>query len=175
MPVWLDASTICHDSLKAESAHFIAENALLLHPEIDTPTEFLSCCLDDSNEICLQGIDEQGRGQYTINCCKLNRYAVAISRKNMIQNELVDWFRKEVADYVEAPQGEVSLLRGLCQVIAMFDNNSRDDTKEHCLLRQFMCTNAHNFIAIVLPHVQSEQHYIVSHAAQIYLPPRHTS
>lgn len=67
---------------KANSKSFLAEKPLILHPEIDSPEEYLYFTKDGfihSDEI---------RGEYTISICQLNRGSLVLRRK-----DIVDRFR----------------------------------------------------------------------------------
>lgn len=87
---------------KIDSPELEAEMPLLLHPEVDKPgkhLEFLS-----SGEV--KGISSKGRN--TIDICQLNRFALVLTRKQIIKNYL-EKIRKHLDGFITKKIGKETL------------------------------------------------------------------
>ncbi|MGJ1503103.1 hypothetical protein [Sphingobacterium multivorum] len=93
MPTFLSNGKINLNLNKANSKPLIDEKPYLLHPEIDKPELFFEFELDSSGEgVRLKGIDGDGRGNKTIEICKLNRQELRLHR----QREVIDPFVESI-------------------------------------------------------------------------------
>ena len=136
------------DSLAA-SAILLAEQAYLLHPEIDNPVDFLGFSID-SIGVSIVGLEE--RGIQTIKICNLNREYVRLARK---QNVLDDFIGFINTIFELNRQGKLSSLSSAFKIAFDSANNKAQNSKlEHTLLRQFMLKNQESFDSIVLPQLE---------------------
>ncbi|HNI43367.1 MAG TPA: HNH endonuclease [Chitinophagales bacterium] len=76
------------DECNAHCQNLLAENADLLHPEIEDPMDFLQFSKEKIG-FFVEGTTAHRRANYTINLCKLNRTALAIEQRKKIYDTVL--------------------------------------------------------------------------------------
>jgi len=149
---------------KAYSKPLIDEKPYLLHPEIDKPELFFEFELDSSGEgIRLKGIDADGRGNRTIEICKLNRQELRLHR----QREVIDPFIESIeASFYMLSKGEIDDNRFVNEIMNQLDTLKRNATiekKSHTLLRKYIISDESKFDSIILPFISiSIRHILIA-------------
>lgn len=85
-PTWLPKRIILVSYMKASNAYLLAEDPLLLHPEVDNPAGYLGFRphpLRTGFEI--YGLDAAGRGAKTAEVCYLNRQDLLAGRLDILK------------------------------------------------------------------------------------------
>lgn len=156
LPNILNNGEIDLNSNKASRKPLIDEKPYLLHPEIDKPEFFFEFELDSSGEgIRLRGIDADGRGDKTIEICKLNRQELRLHR----QREVIDPFVESIeASFVRLINGEID-DNGFANEITIqlntLKSNASIEKKSHTLLRKYIISDENKFKSIILPFLNN--------------------
>lgn len=146
----------------ASQPPLLTEHPFLLHPEIDNPDEYLGFIIDPENEgIKIIGLDDDERGEKTIEICNLNRPDLKIARQNVV----VYHFQKAVeATFALFKNDEEMLVRHLSVEIYKLHKLAKDETLQHTLLQKYIVKNQQNFENLVLPYLSEEIREIVLEA-----------
>lgn len=144
------------ESFKASNKPLIDEEPYLLHPEIDLPEDYFGFEIDNEFKgIRICGIDERGRGEQTINICKLNRHNLLLQRVEIV----IDDFRRSVKGvfdkYANGRYNEDQLILIIENLIEGLIHKSNDDVLSFTLLRKYIVRNSANFEKIVLPFFEN--------------------
>lgn len=155
-PIFLANGDIDLNLNKADSKPLIDEKPYLLHPEIDKPELYFEFELDPSGEgIRLKGIDIDGRGNRTIEICKLNRQELRLHR----QREVIDPFIEAVeASFGRLINGDIDnngFANEINNQLNTLKYNASAEKKSHTLLRKFIIVDENKFVSIILPLLNS--------------------
>lgn len=154
-PPVLDDNTLVLEACKAANSPLADEKPYLLHPEVDHPEKYLAFELDQHGEgIRLTGIDPDGRGNETIQICKLNRREVTLDRVERVIDEFKDavhcLFFQLQADEVT----ETGFHDGILFQLRLLHDRSLKEDKTHTFLRKYIVASVDNFEKIVLPFLE---------------------
>lgn len=172
-PVLLLAGNLDPAHSAASGGFLLAEQPLLLHPEIDHPQNFLAFeWAVDGVGIYIKGIDgEQGRGEVTIRICDLNRKYLRLSRDleiaGFIKN-LNNGLKLVANDTLEAS----SLPRYYELIFSQAQEDAQNPRRMHSLLRTFILQNEQNFAAIILPRIAENGRELVREAFRAFVEAR---
>ena len=145
---------------KAQVWPLIDEKPYLLHPEIDNPDDFFEFEIDSEHKgIRIKGVDAAGRGEKTIEICKLNRQELLLDRKDAVIDDFLEGVRGAFKNFGD---DEDELLNRLEEAVALLKDKSVDDTKTHTLLRQYIVSSIANFNQIMMPFLRPKARTLVS-------------
>ncbi|MGN7886459.1 hypothetical protein [Dyadobacter sp. 22481] len=169
-PISLSADgSIPEQGFSAVEKPFLAEQAYLLHPEIDDPSKFLGAKIDDKLKgINLIGTDGKNmRGERTINICNLNRSDLQIARLKLVKG-----FAKSIIGVFEMLKNGIIQNENLQQVLniqfSQFKEDANDIEAEYTFVSSFILSDVDNFRTIVLPLLVAEIRPIVLKAFTNY-------
>lgn len=156
LPTFLANGKIDLNLNKANSKPLIDEQPCLLHPEIDRPELFFKFELDSSGEgIRLEGIDPEGRGNKTVEICKLNRQELRLHR----QREVIDPFIEAVeASFGRLINGDIddnSFANEITIQLNTLKYNATVEKKSHTLLRKYIIADENEFVSIIFPFLNN--------------------
>ncbi|MCT4600045.1 MAG: hypothetical protein N4A32_04025 [Marinifilaceae bacterium] len=150
------------EKFKANKSPLIDEKPYLLHPEIDNPDLFFEFVLDDNHKgIRIKGIDNEGRGNKTIEICKLNRQEVVLDRKKLIVDDFSDVVRSVFYELSNQSINEEEFSKFLSIIIKGFFAKAKDEKLSHTLLRKFIIKSSENFKSIIIPFLPDKVQDIV--------------
>lgn len=156
LPTFLANGKIDLKLNKADSKPLIDEKPYLLHPEIDKPELYFEFELDPSGEgIRLKGIDADGRGNKTIEICKLNRQELRLHR----QREIIDPFVESIeASFVRLSDGDIDdngFVNEITTQLNTLKFNATVEKKSHTLLRKYIISDENKFVSIIFPYLNN--------------------
>ncbi|MCZ8091098.1 hypothetical protein [Flavobacterium sp.] len=151
---------------------FLGEKPLMLHPEIETNfLNYFSFTVDDDlSGITIVGIDDDERGNGTINICNLNRWE---TRKDRLQSVIKDFIssNKVIVEKLKINRINESLFKQMLENnIQKLYNDCDDLLLNHTLLRKFIVSSPANFNSIILPFTDDNFKEIISTAFENYTP-----
>jgi hypothetical protein len=154
---------------RAHTTPLLEEMPYLLHPEIDHPEAFFAFVLDSNGEgIRITGIDEQLRGQRTIEICLLNRLELRLDRVERVISDFKDGVHGLLLE-LQANQIDQTQFRSqLLQCIHLLHTLSLREEKTHTYLRKYIVRTVENFKDIVIPYIDPLAADIVSEAFLLY-------
>jgi uncharacterized protein (TIGR02646 family) len=148
-------------SIKASNPPLIEEIPCLLHPEIDDTELFFEFEVDPKIGIRIVGIDAEGRGNSTIEICKLNRQELRIDRHQQIVLEFVEAVHSAFAELNRGIISEEQFLDRLSDILNFLKKKSEFETFPFTFLRRYVVKSEHNFKKIMFPFLDSGCHRIV--------------
>lgn len=142
---------------KANNRPLKDEIPMLLHPEIDKPEDYFEFEIDSKGEgIRIKGKDALGRGEKTIEICRLNRQELRLAR----QQDIIDPFVEAInALFLKVENGsltEVDFKNQIETHLETLKHNARDPKKTHTFLRNYIIENEVNFNKVVLHFMQGK-------------------
>lgn len=145
------------ETFKAASSPLADERPLLLHPEVDRPEDYFAFEVGPAGEgIRIVGIDAGGRGEGTIQLCKLNRQEITLDRVEAV----VDYFKVAVhCLFAQLQAGEINeteFQRDLLQQLRLLKAFSLAEDKTHTYLRKYIVRSIDNFERIMLPFLDEK-------------------
>jgi len=172
-PKFLGDGGLNLDSFKANATELLKEKPYLLHPEIDKPEVYFKFeVLEDEVGILIDGIDDEKRGETTIEICLLNREEVVLSRQRMIHEEFIKRINAIYNRYGISSSDkydEFKLLENLENEIIDLAANSCCEKATHTHLRKYITSTSDNFKQIVGPFILEDiKELIFAIAEQIY-------
>lgn len=138
----LDDGTFNFTEFRANSSVLLAEQSILIHPEIDEPKNFFIFKPDGE----IKGIDDAGRGKKTIEICDLNREDLVIARKKIIDDFLVD-LKVQVVAYEKTEISLHEFARCIKNILAKIYQRTLPEN-EFSRLYFFMFNKFHLFFAV---------------------------
>jgi len=113
---------------RADSAFLLAEGALLIHPEIENPEDYLTMLFDGR----LSAIDNNSKGLATIDVCKLNRDHLQLEKRKAT---IDDYCRKMIDNVLHV--GRVIVEHNIARtdrkpLLLMFLEPTFNDIKANC-------------------------------------------
>lgn len=150
---------------RADNSPLVNEIPYLLHPEIDKPEDFFEFEIDPNNDgIRLKGIDENNRGNNTIEICKLNRQELRLERRENVIDGFCDTLN---CYFIQFENKEITIKKLVDKIIDQINiliNQSKDEKKTHTFLRKYIILNRYNFNQIVIPFIEPKLKIIVQSA-----------
>lgn len=150
------------------STYLISEQPVLLHPEIDQPTNFLTVRPTRRRDgYRLLGIDPQQRGTQTISICQLNRKSLQLDRLTIVQNMAnsiqlaYDWLTSSQVTPEQFPQLLAAIFR-------QWDQAAADDKLSLTLVRRVAVSSPALFRQVVVPLLLKSQVKLVTQAFAAY-------
>jgi uncharacterized protein (TIGR02646 family) len=131
----------------------LGENAMLLHPELDQPAQFLKFTLDAKRTgLRLLGRDRTGRGKETVSICKLNREPLRLHRLEIMQSMGLEV--DVLFGFIESCGLDVSQYpAAFLTLFSSWHSASLNDLRTHTLLRRQALATLPNFRRLLLPFV----------------------
>lgn len=164
-PTFLHDNTLNEDSNKANNNPLRLENPYLLHPEVDDPVVFFKFKnANDGTGIRIIGIDQQGRGERTIEICKLNRMELTLDR---VHNVIDPFIESIEAVFVLLSRNEITkegFINSILNQINVLKLQANNVEKTNTLLRKYIIKDQTNFDEIVIPYLATGCQSIVSEA-----------
>ena len=139
----------------------IAEQPMLLHPEIDThaPT-----CFAFSNKGKMKGVDKEGRGKATIKICNLNRRNLIFRRQKYFDEYL--WRIKDALDLFRRNIINNDVLLQFLKITFLRMEKWNSPNQEYSLFGKYAIEN---FSKIALPLLPKEYRATVKEAHQRFI------
>lgn len=151
-PALPQGSPLPLEDFKAFNPPLINENPFLLHPEVDHPENYFCFKSDATGKgIRLQGIDAEGRGEKTIEICKLNRNELTLDRVESVISPFKVSIECLFVELADQKITEEAFARDLLLLIRTLTKYSQIHDKTHTLLRKYIVASSDNFEEIVLP------------------------
>jgi uncharacterized protein (TIGR02646 family) len=158
--------TLC----KASLSPLLDEKPYLLHPEVDKPEDYFEFELDPKGEgIRIVGIDEEGRGEKTIEICLLNRHELKLDRVERVIDDFKDALHCLFAQLDNGEINENQFVDRIIHNIELLYQRSRQNDKTHTYLRKYIVASVGNFEKIVLPFLDSRIRSIVLEALNLLI------
>lgn len=150
---------------KASVAPLLNEKPSLLHPEVDKPENYFAFKLDPDGEgIRIVGIDEDGRGESTIQICLLNRLEIRLDRVERVIDEFKEAIHCLFAQLDNGQIDDSQLVDYIKHNITLLHERSQNEDKTHTYLRKYIIATTENFEKIVIPFLNSKARNIVLEA-----------
>lgn len=151
----------------ADSDFLLNEQPYILHPEIDNPEEFFNFKIDENKKgIKINGFDEKGRGNKTIDACVLNREELILDRQERVIDDIVE----SILSILD-PEIPNEIKKRLFEIkINNLSQKAENPELNHTLLRKFIISKPDNFKKIIQPYFETEnQKHIISEIADQFL------
>ena len=156
MPTFLSNGKINLNLNKANSKPLIDEKPYLLHPEIDKPELFFEFELDSSGEgVRLKGIDGDGRGNKTIEICKLNRQELRLHRQREVIDPFVESIEASFVRLINCDIDDNNFANEIVNQLNTLKRNATIEKKSHTLLRKYIISDENKFVSIILPFLNN--------------------
>lgn len=151
-PIFLLNQELDLDENRITSIPLDKEKPFLLHPEKDNPEDFFEFEIDSEGVgIRIKGIDDDGRGDKTIEICALNRQELRLERVEKV----IDSFKIAIeCIYTMHEDGEYSLEEFVDHVILQIKilvKHSKNEKATHTFLKKYIVADINNFEKIVIP------------------------
>lgn len=154
-----------------QSAHtnlLIAERPYLIHPEIDEPANYLGFEIDPEGVgIKIIGIDQEGRGDRSIQICDLNRRYLKLNRWEIL-DPVIKALNKGIDLFETGALDEIALKGYFKITFEQIDADINDVQKTHTLLRKYAFGNIQQFKTIILPKIAQNAQAIILEAFKYY-------
>ncbi len=132
---------------KADVFPLINEKPFILHPKIDNTQEYLDFKIDENYtgiEIIgtdkIEDLEFTGRGEATINICKLNRPELKIDRYNKVIKDVVDEFYKTFQILQISKHSELDYEKAFNFDFDKINKNSNQIDSELLTFRKLNCS-----------------------------------
>jgi uncharacterized protein (TIGR02646 family) len=150
------------DKNKANNSPLIDEKPMLLHPEIDKPESYFEFELDKTGEgVRLKGLDPDGRGEKTIEICKLNRQELRLNRQRDVIDPFIEAVQASLSKREENKITDLELIEEIEVELKALHRHSLIEKKTHTLLRNYIIKERDNFERIILPYFSAKVRNIV--------------
>jgi hypothetical protein len=154
-----------------QSAHtnlLLAERPYLIHPEIDDPANYLGFEIDPEGVgIKIIGIDQEGRGERSIQICDLNRRYLKLNRLEILDHD-IKALNKGIHLFETGNLDLLTLKEYYKITFEDIDADINDVQKTHTLLRKYAFGNIEQFKTIILPKIAQNAQAIILEAFKYY-------
>jgi uncharacterized protein (DUF2344 family) len=153
---------------KADSLTSLSETPLLLHPEIDDPEEHIE--VSATGELVKK--NNSIKGESTINICKLNRDALILSRKAIIDNfakelmKAATYIRQGIKEKRVTKKNFITEIENVFSKLFNLLNEKRSRKKELSIVARCMLKKFNLFFIQSLP--EGDQKGIITIAFKIF-------
>jgi len=153
----------------AHAAELKAENAYLLHPELENPMDFLQFDLQKIGYF-MQDTAASPRAAYTINTCVLNRTELSIERRKKIYDTLFAQFEEQMIELLsqfptDCDNRHLQLAFG--RIFSTLYQNSVSSTAEYTAFWAFLLFNFDQLFIQKMPTPKTQE--ILTQALKFYI------
>ncbi len=133
----------------------IDEQAMLLHPEIDDPKNYLDFNISATKDgVEIQGKDSDNRGATTVKICNLNRSYLKLNRLESVHYNIKNKINQVLDLVVKGMIPEDKIAAAMKIVFQQLEEEVNNLKISHTLLRWFLFASPENFSNHFCPYIE---------------------